>query len=139
MQAPPTAPRAPRRRDGRVVIHLVRPLCSWWLGLLVIRQSRKTRNPTRASQPSPLFRPDALFRTALTLAQDYDAFYCAVVEADNPQLKLLPLAVQRRSLRAARPHCLLMRASREADRRHVRAPPSARSRQPESWLTMRRL
>ncbi|EKG21709.1 DNA-repair protein [Macrophomina phaseolina MS6] len=28
---------------------------------------------------------------------DYDAFYCAVVEADNPQLKLLPLAVQRKS------------------------------------------
>ncbi|KAL1617729.1 hypothetical protein SLS56_010865 [Neofusicoccum ribis] len=57
MAAGPAAPRAPRRRDGRVVIHL-----------------------------------------------DYDAFYCAVVEAENPQLKRLPLAVQRK----------------EADHRHVR-------------------
>ncbi|KAH7061539.1 hypothetical protein B0J12DRAFT_592935 [Macrophomina phaseolina] len=29
---------------------------------------------------------------------DYDAFYCAVVEADNPQLKLLPLAVQQKQI-----------------------------------------
>ncbi|GME49305.1 DNA-repair protein [Neofusicoccum parvum] len=55
MAAGPAAPRAPRRRDGRVVIHL-----------------------------------------------DYDAFYCAVVEAESPQLKRLPLAVQRKSaVRAA--------------------------------------
>ncbi|KAK8170925.1 hypothetical protein BKA80DRAFT_186233, partial [Phyllosticta citrichinensis] len=29
---------------------------------------------------------------------DYDAFYCSVVEADDPQLKFLPMAVQRKSL-----------------------------------------
>ena len=60
--------RSLKRYDGRTIIHFVRRLAG------------KERHDQ------------------LTSSQDYDCFYASVVEAENPTLKSLPLAIQQKQI-----------------------------------------
>lgn len=82
MQAP--------RPASRIVLHLVR-----LPSRLLVAEAFVPLRPQANAHPGYFCR--------LTAFEDYDAFYCAVVEAAHPALKQLPLAVQRKCpWRAAR-------------------------------------
>ncbi|KAK7608712.1 hypothetical protein JOL62DRAFT_593567 [Phyllosticta paracitricarpa] len=55
--------------------------------------STPTPIPTPMPMPMPIDAP-----AALLIHLDYDAFYCSVFEAENPQLKFLPMAVQQKQI-----------------------------------------
>ncbi|KAL9618988.1 MAG: hypothetical protein Q9160_006382 [Pyrenula sp. 1 TL-2023] len=69
--------RAPKRDDSRIIIHFV-------------SHAALTCGPSSAD----------LVNTGANLrhAQDYDCFYASVVEAENPALKFVPLAIQQKQI-----------------------------------------
>ncbi len=66
-------PKAPKRNDRRIIIHFVSCLAG----------------------PQDQLRHQLI---GLYTSQDYDCFYAAVFESENPALKSLPLAVQQKHI-----------------------------------------